>query len=145
MLVRRYEPRDFDDCDWLQRSFYKFPATKEELRGKLENASWVALDQSWSGESEIVGNIITCPYWRNGKEIVHIWSIVVASPYRGTGIGSSLMDAAEKHFAGKEVNLLVEPTNRASQFYKKRGYKQVQVIPGWYGDGSPAMEMVKNL
>lgn len=147
MLVRRYEPRDFADCDWLQKSFYLKPASESELREKLTFPSWVALDQSWDAGNGIVGNIITCPYWRgiDAHECVHIWSIVVAAPYRGNGVGSLLMDAAEEHFAGQEINLFVEPTNRAAQFYKNRGYEEVHLWPGYYGLNQPASEMVKNL
>lgn len=145
MLIRRYEPRDFADCDWLQKSFYKSPASQEELRGKLEHPSWVALDQSWSGGSEIVGNIITCPYWLNNRECTLIWSIVVAASYRGNGIGSSLMDRAESFHNGTILTLFVEPTNRAAQFYKNRGYEEIHFWPGYYGPNEPASQLIKNL
>lgn len=144
-MIRRYEPRDFADCDWLQKSFYKRPATQEELRGKLEHPSWVALDQSWSGGSEIVGNIITCPYWLNNRECTLIWSIVVAASYRGNGIGSLLMDKAESFHNGTILTLFVEPTNRAAQFYKKRGYEEIHFWPGYYGLNEPASQLIKNL
>jgi len=137
MLIRSYQRRDFDDCDWLQRSFYARPATQEELRGKLENPSWVAVTE----DDEVVGNIITCPYWSNGNECVLIWSIVVAAALRGQGIGGKLMDAAESFHRGTKLVLHVEPTNRAAQFYRRRGYQDVHFWPNFYGTGEAAIEM----
>lgn len=143
MLIRRYEPRDFADCDWLQRSHYLRPASQEELRGKLEHPSWVALDDSWSGGGEIVGNIITSCGMDMSR--VLIWSIVVAAPYRSNGIGGQLIDAAETFNEGSQLYLYVEPHNPAIKFYKKHGYQTGEYLIDHYGDGEPAVEMCKNL
>lgn len=143
MIVRSYQRRDFDDCNWLQQSFYKWPASQEELHKKLENPSWVAVDKGWNGEDEVVGNIITsesphlnCPL---------IWSIVVAKPFRGQGIGSKLMDAAENYYKGRAIYLHVEPRNSARKFYEDRGYQVAREIQDFFGPSYPAVEMLKTL
>ena len=133
MFVRPYESKDFDDCDWLQRSFYLCPATREEMHEKLRHPSWVAV------EDQVVGCLITCPH----ADKTLIWSIVVAASCRGRGIGSALMEAAEKHYASCTLTLYVEPQNPAKRLYEKRGWRAAQLIKGFYGKGYDAVEMYK--
>jgi len=132
-MIRRYESRDFEDVDFLQRDFYLRPATQEELRGKLENPSWVA------DEDGVIGCLITCP----DADKTLIWSVIVARPCRGKGIGSALLEAAESFYYGTKLTLYVEPTNPAKSLYEKRGYRAAQLIKGFYGKGYDAVEMYK--
>lgn len=132
-MIRRYKAEDFEYADLLQRSFYLFPATQDELRAKLENPSWVV------DEDGVVGCLIICP--ENDKLL--LWSVVVASGCRGRGFGSLLLDAADQFYSGQKLWLRVEPLSRARKFYQRRGYQEHQYLQDFYGTGYDAVEMYK--
>lgn len=139
-MIRQYEHRDFEDVDFLQRDFYLNPATQEELRGKLQNPSWVAVNiQPDCIDDAVVGCLITCP----DADKTLVWSVVVARPHRGKGIGSALLEAAECFFFGTKLTLYVEPNNRAKNLYEKRGWRTAQYLKDFYGKGYDAVEMYK--
>ena len=132
-MVRRYKPSDFEDVDYLQKDFYLRPASREELKLKLQNPSWVFDDGG------AVGCIITCP----DVDINLIWSIIVASSYRGLGAGSALLQTVEEYYRDQKLWLYVEPNNPARQLYYRRGYRTAQYIKDYYGEGYDAIKMVK--
>lgn len=133
-MIRRYEPRDFEDVLFLEREFYLQPASPEELRAKLENPAWVADDAG------VVGHIITCPDADNFL----IWSIIVAQGCRGQGAGSSLLEAAINYY-DSPAKLYVEPQNLpAISLYKKFAFRESRTIENHYGEGYPALEMTRD-
>ncbi|MCX6655322.1 MAG: GNAT family N-acetyltransferase [Candidatus Bathyarchaeota archaeon] len=75
--------------------------------------------------SELVGFIIVV---MKGALIGYIQSICVVAEWRGKGVGSELMDFAEKRvlFEVPNVFLMVSSFNNgARRLYKRRGYKVV--------------------
>lgn len=137
--TRPYQERDFEDCDWLQKSFYLRPASQEELRSRLRNPSWVAII-GWPDNFEeyVVGNVITS----NVEPLV--WSLVVSPKFRRLGVGDKLMAAAETFYKGKTMRLFVEPRNAAAhKLYLSRNWKAAQLIKDYYGKGYDAVEMYK--
>jgi ribosomal protein S18 acetylase RimI-like enzyme len=133
-LIRRYQPRDFPEVDYLQRDFYLSPASEEELRGKLEHPSWVFDDDG------VIGCLILCPH----PDGYLLWSVIVAPSYRGLGVGSQLMQAAESFCSDCKITLHVEPTNSARRLYYRRGYRTSQYLKDFYGPGYDAIEMFKH-
>lgn len=133
MIIRRYQDTDFEDADYLQKDFYLVPASQEELRDKLNSPSWVA------EEDGVLGCIITCP----DADKTLIWSVIVAPSYRGMGVGTLLMGAAESFYRGNKLTLHVEPANPARRLYFRRGYRASRYIKDFFGQGYDAIEMYK--
>jgi ribosomal protein S18 acetylase RimI-like enzyme len=132
-MIRRYRDKDFAEVDYLQKDFYLNPATEEELRGKLEHPTWVFDDDG------VVGVLTICPH----LDGYLLWSIIVAPSYRGLGIGSQLIQAAEVFCEDSKIVLHVEPQNPARRLYYRRGYRASQLIKDFYGTGYDAIEMYK--
>lgn len=65
--------------------------------------------------------------WRTGERIGEIESLSVRPEYRGSGLGSELLDRLETHLRGQgatDLVLGVLPGNRdAIRLYERRGYR----------------------
>ncbi len=85
------------------------------------------------------------PAGREGQ----IVTIDVDPESRQQGIGRLLLEAAEKWLIDKRnnrVHLQVALDNHpARTFYRRAGYHELGLRPGYYGDGSDAMEMIKRV
>ena len=70
---------------------------------------------------------------RGTPERPHLWAVRVFPPLQGAGLGSALMETAERHAAEKGARALelgVEPHNhRARRFYERLGYEQIEFRP----------------
>ena len=81
-------------------------------------------------------------------EAVHVITIDVLPEFRRLGVGSLLMDALEAWAAGlcKIAVLETAEDNLAAQsFYRKRGYRKLDVVKNYYPDGKAAWVMGKRL
>jgi [ribosomal protein S18]-alanine N-acetyltransferase len=78
-----------------------------------------------------VGFILLSPYGMAASPYVN--SIAVIPDARGHGIGTALLDFAERHFGGrKHLFLLVSSFNkRAQKLYRKRGYLPIGELKGY--------------
>lgn len=78
-----------------------------------------------------------------------IVTLDVSPDFRRRGIGRLLMDAAEQRLADcgtPAVRLQVEEGNAgAREFYRGLGYRPAGHRPGYYPDGTDAVEMVKRI
>jgi ribosomal-protein-alanine N-acetyltransferase len=78
-----------------------------------------------------------------------IYSLVVAPAARGMGLGEALVMAAERAAAARgarAVSLEVRLDNLAARgLYEKHGYRQIQVLPGYYTDGADGLRLLKPL
>jgi len=94
----------------------------------------------------IVGFIVAEP---GSRGVGHIITIDVLPAQRGSGIGSSLLQAAEERLRAARCHSVILETavdNRvALSFYKKHAYSVTKAIPGYYSDGVDALVMKKNL
>jgi [ribosomal protein S18]-alanine N-acetyltransferase len=77
----------------------------------------------------------------------YLASIAVDAPARGLGVGSALLDAGEKRFAGARwMFLCVSDFNpRARALYERRGYRFVGALPDYVVHGRDEHLMVKRL
>lgn len=77
----------------------------------------------------------------------YLASIAVADGARGRGVGSALLDAGERRFAGARwMFLCVSSFNgRAKALYERRGYRAVGDLPDYVVDGYAETLMVKRL
>ena len=73
------------------------------------------------GEGKTVGVITGRAYYNE----VHIGDLIVDESYRGTGLGSRLVRAAEDAYRGKGYDVVTLTTFgfQAPEFYKKLGYE----------------------
>jgi len=118
--------------------------TRDELAGFIGHRA----SQTWVAEDEdtIVGFLIA---QREPRKILHIVTIDVTQSHRRRGVGTLLMDAAERWAADNKLLMIgletAENNATAQVFYSRRGYVKVGDIPGYYGDGTNAWVMVKQL
>jgi ribosomal-protein-alanine N-acetyltransferase len=79
----------------------------------------------------------------------HIITLDVAEPFRRTGIGTALTEAAEKKMAVRGVSMVGLETATDNEtgvaFWKRRGYRTVGVIPRYYLDRVDAWFMRKTI
>ena len=79
----------------------------------------------------------------------HIVTIDVRAEARRSGVGSTLMDAAEDSLVVRGCNAVYLETavnnEPAILFYKRRGYFVLKTIPGYYKGELDALLMVKKL
>jgi ribosomal-protein-alanine N-acetyltransferase len=95
---------------------------------------------------EIAGFLIA---EREPRRILHIITIDVPNAWRRRRVGSLLMDAAEQWAADRGLCMVGLETAQdnlvAQKFYQARGYRKVDEIKQYYGDGTDAWVMVKEL
>lgn len=100
---------------------------------------------SGNGSRKIVGFIVAETRRRTG----HIITIDVLPETRRTGIGSSLLQAAEDQLrkAGATVVELETAVDNAAaiQFYKRKEYFVERTVPGYYSNHLDALVMRKQL
>jgi len=83
------------------------------------------------------------------KKTAHLLKIAVRKDSRRIGIGSSLMNTWKSQIKknGVEIaKLEVRVQNKvAKKFYRKRGFKEKNMIEGYYPDGGSAIVMKKEV
>ena len=95
--------------------------------------------------SELIGFIIVV---MKGALIGYIQSICTAAEWRGRGVGSELMDFAEKKilFEAPNVFLMVSSFNNgARRLYERRGYKVVGELKDFIVSGYSEIIMRKTI
>lgn len=77
----------------------------------------------------------------------HVTTVDVVRAWRRRGVGSALMDAAEKWASECGYGALSLETSEhntiAQKFYEKRGYVRYEKLDRYYADGAAAWIMVK--
>ena len=86
------------------------------------------------------------PPWTNGRHRVEIEKVFVAPAMRGRGVGRSLMAALHDTARQRGRSLVLLNARRggpAEGFYKRLGYREVGVVPGF--SAGPAGERYDNV
>lgn len=117
--------------------------SRAELTGFVahrNSRTWVAEEAG-----EIAGFLIA---QREPRQLVHIITIDVLKPWRRRGVGSLLMDAAERWAHAQGVGMIGLETAQdnvaAQSFYRHRGYRKIGEIAQYYADGTAAWVMLKD-
>jgi len=122
---------------FLAERIYEFNAA---ATGYHDAESFAGSHRNGSGdiEAEITGFT-----WGGSCFVSYLW---VAEAFRGRGVGSELLSAAEVHARGKgcRVVILSSHSFQAPDFYVRRGYQQVAQISD-YPVGYDDIVLVKRL
>jgi ribosomal protein S18 acetylase RimI-like enzyme len=145
-VVRDYRPSDLEELWRIDHECFAegISYTRRELEFYIARPNAIALVAE-SG-AEIVGFIVAD---RDRRGNGHIVTIDILPQARRSGIGSTLMQAAEKRLiaaGAKRVYLETAVDNAtALAFYKRHGYSVVGTIPRYYLDSIDALRMQKPL
>lgn len=83
---------------------------------------------------------------RDGKNLGWITTLAVLPEYQGRGIGTALLEACEKLIDASVIRLNVRISNHAAiHLYRRSGYEQVSIWPGYYHDGEDAFILEKKV
>ncbi len=145
IILRPYKPADFktlyriDQACFPKGIAYSSAALKIYLRYKSSRCLLAEVSGA------IAGFILT----EQSPEIAHIITLDVLDAYRRVGVGSKLLEAAEKMATSQGVQriyLETATTNKAAiALWKKHGYREFAVIASYYGRGLDAFRMQKLL
>lgn len=144
MLLRPFRPADLQTLYEIDQACFPqgISYSREELRRFIQHKN----SQTWVAEEEgqIAGFLVAD---RQAGKLGHIITVDVTERFRRRRVGTLLMDAAEDWFRTQGIAWVcleaAETNTSAQRFYLARGYKQAEVIPGYYSDGSAAWVMVK--
>lgn len=97
---------------------------------------------------KIVGFVTLKVSLRKNRNRLTVKQIGVATSHRRSGVGQRLMRQAE-YVAGayfcKQIVLVTWPTNKSAQkFYRKLGYTEMGVAPGFFLDGADGVIFQKS-
>jgi ribosomal protein S18 acetylase RimI-like enzyme len=143
--VRDYEAGDFDVLCEIDRLCYEaaIAYSRREMRAYL-TAPGSECVVAEDGEG-IAGFCITA----HKKEKAYIVTIDVLEAFRKRGVGSALLNEAEKRLAAQGVRSIALDTATdnfsAISFWQKHGYRKIGVRRGYYPKGRDAFAMVKPL
>ncbi|HUP92156.1 MAG TPA: GNAT family N-acetyltransferase [Solimonas sp.] len=86
---------------------------------------------------------------RRGSRTARIYSLVVGPEGRGRGLGSALVERAERaarRLGCAALSLEVRADNAAARaLYARRGYADERALPGFYDDGADGLKLRKVL
>jgi ribosomal protein S18 acetylase RimI-like enzyme len=83
---------------------------------------------------------------RDGNHLGWITTLAVLPEYQGRGIGGSLLEVCEKQINAPVIRLNVRISNHgAIRLYRRYGYEQVSIWPGYYHDGEDAFILEKKV
>jgi [ribosomal protein S18]-alanine N-acetyltransferase len=146
MSLRPFRPADLQTLYDIDQACFApgISYSRDELRafiGHRHAQTWVAEESG-----EIIGFLIA---HREPRKVLHLVTIDVLKSWRRRGVGSLLMDAAERWAHDHNLHLIGLETAQdnlaAQRFYQARGYRKVSEIEHYYHDGTTAWVMVKEL
>jgi GNAT superfamily N-acetyltransferase len=103
------------------------------LRSELESGSRVLLAAFENGRIVGSGQLALAP-WRNARHRATIEKVFVSAAMRGRGIAKALINALQDAARLRGRSLLLINARRAApaeQLYKRLGYREFGVIPGY--------------
>lgn len=88
-------------------------------------------------------------FYRHNSRTARLYSIILGPAYRGQGLADALLEALEAAASQRgcqNLRLEVQTGNTAAiRFYRRHGYTDDGLRPGYYDDGSDALRLRKIL
>lgn len=95
---------------------------------------------------KVIGGVIVHKRELDGHILARLRHFAVAKEYRDKGVGSELLEAAEKSIGKGKIEMHVsENESRAISFYKKNGYVIEGNLTNHYRDGEICYVMGKTI
>lgn len=117
--------------------------------GRFEMKVYLRARGSYCLLAEAGGNVAGFILAELAPDEGHIITLDVLEDYRRQGIGSLLLNAAEKEMisrGGKRMVLETATANKAAiALWEKHGYRQMGIMESYYGPGQDAFRMGKEL
>lgn len=156
--IRPFRKPDFQTLWWIDQICFdpKLAYSRLELAFYMRRPGSFTLvadaegDASGQHEPRIVGFIVgEIGRTKHGLRAGHIITIDVVPEARRGGIGSSLLETAERQLAEAGAGSVVLETavnnDIALRFYKQKGYFVEKTAPGYYANHMDALVMRKEL
>lgn len=142
--MREYKPRDLKALCALDRQCFpeKIAYPLETMRETVERKGAFALVAEDSSGA-IAGFVVA---GRGSPRIGYIATLDVGPPFRRQGLGTRLMQAAEKRLTELrlwKIRLETATSNPALHLFEKLGYERVGTIERYYDDDSDAWVLEK--
>jgi ribosomal protein S18 acetylase RimI-like enzyme len=80
---------------------------------------------------------VGCLIYTIDEDHVQLDEFVIGEKYRGHGFGTMALEAMLALVPGETVELLTHPDNPALHLYARNGFRYVEEVPNYYGDGEP--------
>ena len=149
MESARIEPAQDADVEWcaqLMAGSEPWITLRQDLeacRSKLQRPTSELFMAREGGERR--GFILLFPHGLAGSP--YISSVAVEASARGSGLGTRLVEFAEKHYAGRRhIFLCVSSFNlRAQALYQRLGYARVAEFPDYVVEGHSELLFYKKL
>jgi ribosomal protein S18 acetylase RimI-like enzyme len=145
--VRRAELSDLDDLVALeQASFDSDRLSRAQYRRHLDSETAQVLVAS-ANHRKFLGTAVV--FFRKGSTLARLYSIATKPEARGKGVGSALIDGAERAARSHRCHALrleVRADNLAAiRLYERLGYRCIGQYPAYYQDGADAWRYEKIL
>ena len=143
-VIRKAQPGDVAAMVRLEQLFPTDRMSAATVRRflRVDSATvWVA-----TLADVIVGSLVLLT--RRNTSTARIYSVVVSPEARGQGLAQQLVSVAEKHARKHKscIALEVRGDNRAARaLYRKLGYLETKMLPGFYEDGADGLRLIKPL
>ena len=139
----------FDDLNALvdieNRSFKMDRFSRRSLKYLITKANATMLVDEYKGTLRGFAVVL----YNIGTSLARLYSLVVDPHYRGLGIGIKLLRVSEKDALENDcvtMRLEVRKDNiPAIELYKKKKYRQFDLVPDYYEDHMDALRFEKNL
>lgn len=141
-MIRKATLKDIAAITLIETKCFKGDTlSPRSIRYMVTNLNAIML--VYTKDQQVVGYVLTVRH--TTRRLAWHYSLAVLPEYRGQGIAKALLLKAETYFPDKEgFKLEVNTKNRrAKKLYEQLGYRPRTLKPGYYEDGSDAIEMVK--
>lgn len=151
-VLRDYKPTDFEEICAIDQECFdpEIAYSREEMRYYLRRKgafAIVAEVENGAGHQRPMAGFTVIEM--HPKGFGHVITIDIRRQFRGSGLGTQLMQAAEERVSarGARVMALEVAVNNlgAIRFYKRHGYTVVKTIPRYYPGELDGLLMTKKL
>jgi ribosomal protein S18 acetylase RimI-like enzyme len=145
-VIREAKQSDLDALLEIEnRAFPGDRLSRRSLRHLLMKGNATTLLEEKDGR--IRGYVLVL--YNKGTSLARLYSIGVDNDFRGSGLGSRLLEAAEKDALDNEcviMRLEVRKDNESAiRLYQRHGYRLFDTVPDYYEDHAEALRFEKSL